>query len=213
MSHVEQTVAIGGTLLDDADIAIVMLHGRGSDAAGILSLRSYLDQPGVAYVAPQAEDNTWYPQRFIAPRAANEPYLSSALDAVNQVLKTIADAGIPPEKTIIMGFSQGACLAVEAAARNPQRYGGVAALSGGLIGAPGELTGYEGSLSGTSVFLGCSDVDFHIPLERVDETASILESLGATVDKRIYPGMGHTINEDEIQALRNMIYNLSSDSK
>ncbi|MEM9952527.1 MAG: dienelactone hydrolase family protein [Chloroflexota bacterium] len=207
--HETQPLLQTGTPLEDAKVAMIMIHGRGDSARGILGLSaSFAETEGVAFIAPNASGQTWYPNRFIAPREANEPHLSSALNTLNGVLETVADVGIPPEKTVILGFSQGACLATEVAARNPKTYGGVVALSGGLIGAEGELKGYEGSLDGTPVFLGCSDVDFHIPVERVHETRDIMTKLGATVDERIYEGMGHTINQDEIDAVNTMLKNL-----
>lgn len=206
--HANQPIAHQGTPLDEATAAMVLVHGRGGDATGILPLTNHFGAEGVVYLAPSAADNTWYPQRFIAPREANEPHLSSALEKVGTVVAQATDAGIPSDKIILLGFSQGACLALEYAARNPQQFGGVVAFSGGLIGADGELNGYVGSLSGTPVFLGCSDTDFHIPLERVHETAEIFQSLGAEVDERIYPGMGHTINDDEVQAVREMLAKL-----
>jgi len=172
-------------------------------------LTSHIGQEGFAYLAPEAANWTWYPQRFIVPRGQNEPYLSSALEKVGAVVQHLNDAGIPSEKIVLLGFSQGACLALEYAARNPQRYGGVVALSGGLIGAPGELEGYEGNLEDTPVFLGCSDVDFHIPVERVHESRDILKKLGASVEERIYPSMGHTINQDEVDYVRGMMESIN----
>lgn len=207
--HETQPVAYAGANLIDAEAALVMIHGRGGDATGILPLANHFEAQGFALAAPSARGNTWYPERFIAPRAANEPYLSSALNAVGQLVASLKEAGIPSQKIVLLGFSQGACLAVEYAARNPQRYGGVVVLSGGLIGAEGELTGYEGSLEGTPVFLGCSDVDFHIPVQRVHESETVLKGLGAVVDKRIYPGMGHTINDDEVATVRDLLASLT----
>lgn len=203
--HETQPVAYAGTKLIDAEAAMVMIHGRGGDAAGILPLANHMQADGFALAAPSARGHTWYPNRFIVPREANQPHLASALNTVGQVVDSIKEAGIPAEKIVLLGFSQGACLALEYAARNPEKFGGVVALSGGLIGAEGELTGYEGSLEGTPVFLGCSDVDFHIPVERVHETEAIMAEMGATVDKRIYPGMGHTINDDEVAAVQAML--------
>jgi predicted esterase len=199
--HQEQPVVRKGVPLSEAKAAMIMIHGRGGDASGILPLINHFEADGFAFLAPNAANFAWYPNRFIAPRASNEPYLSSALDTVNSLLKEAEDAGIPPEKTIILGFSQGACLASEVVARNPKKYGGVIVLSGGLIGAEGELEGYEGALEGTPVFLGCSDVDLHIPVERVHQTRDILSQLGAKVDERIYENMGHTINNDEVEAV------------
>jgi len=203
--HMEQPVIREGAALDEAIAAMILVHGRGGDARGILPLANHIGTQGVAYLAPSAAGNTWYPYRFVAPREQNEPHLSSALEKVGAVVEEAQAAGIPSNKIMLLGFSQGACLALEYAARNPQRYGGVVALSGGLIGAEDELMGYVGSLKGTPVFLGCSDIDSHIPLDRVHETAEIFQSLGAEVDERIYPGMGHTINDDEVRAVRDML--------
>ncbi|UCF19586.1 MAG: dienelactone hydrolase family protein [Gemmatimonadota bacterium] len=185
--------------------AMIMVHGRGGSAAGILELRHEFPDTGFAYVAPQAAGHTWYPNSFLAPLESNEPALSSGLALLQDVLGRTAAAGLPLERTIVLGFSQGACLALEFAARNGRSLGGVVGLSGGLIGPPGTEWSYEGSLAGTPVFLGCSDMDPHIPIERVQETAAIFERLGASVTERIYPGLGHTINRDEIRnAIRMM---------
>jgi predicted esterase len=184
---------------------MVMLHGRGATAESILSLASELGAPHFAYVAPQAAGNSWWPQSFLAPIASNEPGISSAMAAVQNVLQQTAAAGIPLERTLLLGFSQGACLATEFAARHARRYGGLAALSGGLIGPDGTPRDYSGSLDGTPVFLGCSDADPHIPAERVRESAEVIGSLGGDVTIRLYPGMGHLINEDEIAAVQAMM--------
>jgi predicted esterase len=166
---------------------------------------------GVAFFAPAAQDRTWYPERFLVPRQRNEPYLSSALQAISDVVAMITAAGIAADRIMLVGFSQGACLSLEFAARHSRRYGGVAALSGGLIGADDELTGYVGSLKGTPILMGCSDRDSHIPVERIDTSAEILQGLGAAVDVRIYPGMGHTINQDEVDQMRGMLTALMGD--
>jgi predicted esterase len=187
-----------------------MIHGRGAAAANILELTAELDAPGFAYLAPQAADNTWYPNRFLAPIPSNEPWLSSALTAVAGVLAQVAQAGLPPERTLLLGFSQGACLTLEFAARNAQRYGGVAGFSGGLIGPDGTPRDYAGSLDGTPIFLGCSDVDFHVPKERVHHTAEVLQRLGGDVTVRLYPNMDHTINQDETGFVRGMMLALFS---
>jgi predicted esterase len=184
---------------------MVMLHGRGATAESILSLAAALDATGFAYLAPQAAGNSWWPLSFLAPIASNEPGISSAMAAVEDVLRQTAAAGIPPERTLLVGFSQGACLATEFAARHARRYGGVAALSGGLIGPDGTPRDYAGSLEGTPVFLGCSDVDAHIPAERVRHSAEVMRRLGGEVTIRLYPGMGHQISEDEIAAVRTML--------
>ena len=203
--HQGQPVLQTGAALDEARGTMILLHGRGADAHDILSVAAELRVPDFAYLAPNAAGNEWYPNRFIAPIESNEPWLSSALERVGEVVDIITAAGIPAEKIVLLGFSQGACLALEYAARNAQRYGGVAGLSGGLIGPKGMTFAYPGSLAETPVLLGCSDVDFHIPVERVHESAEVLSKLGGVVDKRIYPGMGHTINMDEIEAVRAML--------
>ncbi len=187
---------------------MLMIHGRGASAEDILSLANEFDQSGFAYLAPQAVGNAWYPNRFLVPLAENEPWLSSALKFVDDVLAEIINAGIPPERVILLGFSQGACLALEFAARNARRYGGIAGLSGALIGPDDTPRDYKGSLAGTPVFLGCSDVDFHVPRERVDQTAEILKRLGGEVTERLYPNMGHTVNQDEIDFVRGMMQGL-----
>lgn len=200
--HANGPVLAAGRPLEDAPAAVILVHGRGGSAADILGLASYLGHPDLAYLAPQAAGSTWYPYPFMSPREANEPYLGSALAALGTLIGRVEAAGIPAARTVLIGFSQGACLALEFVARHPQRYGGVAGLSGGLIGpAPFEHSiprQDQGNLAGTPVFLGCSDVDPHIPLGRVHETAAALEGLGALVTTRIYPGQGHMINQDEL---------------
>ena len=194
-----------GEPLGHARAAMIMVHGRGGSADDILTMTGELGVAGFAYLAPQAAGNSWYPYSLLSPIARNEPGISSGLAAIADVLETIERAGIPAEQTMLLGFSQGACLALEFSARAPRRYGGVAGLSGGLIGPEGTARTYSGSLAGTPVFLGCSDVDPHIPAPRVIETAAVFRRLGAEVDMRIYPGMGHTINEDELDAVRGMM--------
>ncbi len=196
--HQGQPLLQRGEKLADAKAAAILIHGRGASAISMLPLIDALAVPGFAYLVPSAAGSAWYPHRFIVPRNTNEPDLSSTLQTIGDVLAKIEDAGIPAEKTVLIGFSQGACVALEVAARHPKRYGAVLAFSGGLIGADDELVGYEGSLDKTPIFIGCSDVDFHIPLVRVQQSTAILKTLGADVTERIYPGMGHTINDDEI---------------
>jgi phospholipase/carboxylesterase len=203
--HAGQPVLTAGEPLKTARAAMVLAHGRGATAESILSLAAELDQPGFVYLAPQAAGNSWWPQRFMEPIASNEPWLSSALAAVDSVLSRLAQASIPLELTMLLGFSQGACLILEYAARNARRYGAVAGLSGGLVGPDGTPRDYAGSLAGTSVFLGCSDVDFHIPKERVLHTAEVLSRLGAVVTTRLYPDMDHTVSEDEIEQVKVMM--------
>lgn len=207
--HHGQPVLAAGTALTQAKAAMILLHGRGATAASILTLADEFAVDGFSYLAPQAADNAWYPQRFTAPIAANEPYLSSALAQIAALLAQIAAAGISAERTVLLGFSQGACLALEFAARNARHYGGVVGLSGGLIGPEGTDWEYDGVLDGTAVFLGCSNVDAHIPLARVHASAQALTRLGATVDERIYPAMGHTVNADEIAAVRGIMQQIT----
>lgn len=196
--HEDQQLLTVGVPLEQADIAMIMVHGRGATARDILSLSESFQADGVAYLAPQAAHNTWYPYSFLAPMTQNEPFLSSALATLEQIVQRVGDAGIAIDKTLLLGFSQGACLMSEYAARNPRPYGAIIAYSGGLIGPPGTPRNYDGSLNGAPVFLGCSDIDPHIPVERVNETEDVLRKMGADVTKRLYPGMGHLVNEDEI---------------
>ena len=208
--HHGQPVRIKGESLDRAQAAMIMIHGRGATAEDILSLSNELKQPEFAYLAPQAAGNTWYPNRFLVPLAQNEPWLSSALAFVGDIHAHIIGAGIPAERIMLLGFSQGACLTLEYAARNARRYGGVAGLSGALIGPDDTPRDYMGSLEGTPVFLGCSDVDFHVPKERVDQSADVMRRLGANVTKRLYPNMDHSVNQDEIDFVRSMMQSLLS---
>jgi len=186
-----------GPSLEEAESAVVLLHGRGDSSRGILALAPEFEAPQTVFLAPQAIGFSWYPHSFLSEVEQNEPWLSSALDRVEAAVTAIGRV-VPEEKMVLMGFSQGACLALEFAARNTGLYGGVVAFSGGLIGPDGTPRDYAGSLEGTPVFLGCSDVDVHIPVGRVHESAHVMEGLGGDVDERIYPGMGHTVNGDEI---------------
>ncbi|WP_263808810.1 alpha/beta hydrolase [Salinibacter sp.] len=208
--HQGQPVHTGGAPLDDAQAGLVLLHGRGASAQGMLQLADDLDVPDVAHLAPQARMRSWYPQSFMAPRDQNEPELSSALDTVGTVLNDVREAGLGPARTVLLGFSQGACLATTYAAQRPQRYGGVVGLSGGLIGPEGAPFDYDGSLDATPVFLGCSDQDPYIPQERVEETAEVLRGLDAEVTTRIYEGLGHTTNDDELQRVRSLLHDVAA---
>ncbi|MGH7563803.1 MAG: alpha/beta hydrolase [Gemmatimonadota bacterium] len=202
--HARANLAVDGTPLEEASAAAILLHGRGGSAEDILGMARALQEPRLAYLAPQAADHAWYPESFLAPIERNEPWLSSALDVIRRLFDRLAPAGVPPDRTLLLGFSQGACLALEFAARNGARYGGVAGLAGGLIGAPGTPRDYPGSLEGTPVFLACGDRDPYVPLERLEETADVLSRLGAAVTKRVYSGMGHMVNEDELEYVRRM---------
>jgi predicted esterase len=203
---------MAGEPVSRARAAMLMVHGRGARAEDILSLANEFNVPGFAYLAPQAAGNTWYPNRFLVPLVENEPWLSSALKFVDDVLTEIINAGIPAEQIILLGFSQGACLTLEFAARNARRYGGLVGLSGALIGPDDTPRAYEGSLAGTPVFLGCSDVDLHVPRERVDETAEVLRRLGGEVTERLYPNMDHSVNENEIDFVRGIMQTLLGSS-
>jgi predicted esterase len=194
-----------GDPLEQTHVAMILLHGRGATAASMLELAALWNQPDFTYLAPQAAGNSWYPNSFLAPLASNEPFLSSALALLEDVLERIAQAGIPPERTLLYGFSQGASLTLEFAARHARRYGGVVGLSGGLMGPDDTPRDYAGSLAGTPILLGRGDTDPSIPQERVRLSDEVLRRLGGEVTMRLYRGMGHTINEDEMEMVRQMM--------
>jgi phospholipase/carboxylesterase len=206
--HQDQPLVTAGTPLGEATAAIVAVHGRGAPAGSIVDIAETVHHPGVAILAPQAANNTWYPQSFLAPVEQNEPGRSSGLRAVDDAVGRATDAGIPPERVLLLGFSQGACLASEYVARNPRRYGGAVAFSGGLIGETIDPDDYAGDLDRTPYFLGCSDRDPHIPVERVHATTAVFEDLNADVEERIYEGMGHVVNEDEREYVAGMVADL-----
>lgn len=203
--HRGQGMAAAGEPLGRARAAMVLVHGRGASPESILDLAREVDRPGFAYLAPRAAGSTWYPYSFLAPLDRNEPHLSSALGLLSSAVEQAVGGGVPPERLLLLGFSQGACLTLEFLARNPRRYGGVAGLTGGLIGPDGTPRDYPGSLDGTPVFLGTSDPDPHVPRARVEETARVLERMGARVTTRIYPGMPHTVDRDELEHVRAMM--------
>jgi phospholipase/carboxylesterase len=202
--HDGQPVLVEGEPLDRATAAMILVHGRGASAHDIMTIAAEVAQPGFAFLAPEAAGNAWYPNRFMEPLARNEPWLSSALETVGRVLALVAER-VPEESVILLGFSQGACLALEFAARNARRYGGLVGLSGGLIGPDDTPRDYPGSLDGTPVFLGCSDVDPHIPARRVIETGEVLKAVGGVVTVKLYPGLGHEVNADELDHVRKMM--------
>jgi len=203
--HRGQPVLEAGAALAEAAGVVVMVHGRGADAADIIGLAGAIDRPKLAYLAPDAAGHVWYPRPFTAPQATNQPYLGSALNLIGRIFADLAEGGIPPERVVLLGFSQGACLSLEYVARNPRHYGGVAALSGGLIGDVIVPASYTGSLAGTPVFLGCSDVDQFIPLGRVHESTAAMKHLGGDVTERIYRGAAHTIVPDEIENVQRIL--------
>jgi predicted esterase len=210
--HARQPLLWGGASLADARRAVILVHGRGGSPEDILGLAKELNVQDAAYLAPAAAGRTWYPLSFLAPIDQNEPAMSSALRMLARLVDMLTDQGVPADRIMILGFSQGACLGLEFAARHARRYAGVVGLSGGLIGPPGTPRDYAGTLAGTPVFLGCSDVDPHIPLARVHESADVFRRLGAVVDEKIYPRMGHTINRDEVNAVSALLRSDSSDA-
>ena len=207
--HRGQPIASAGTPLGAGRAVMIMVHGRNAAPKNILDLALRLDRPAWTYLAPAAANNTWYPYSFMAETAMNEPALSSALDALERVVGTVVDEaasrGVRKDHVVLLGFSQGACLSAEFAVRHPGRYGGIIIYSGGLIGPPGSTWNHPGSFDGTPVFLGCSDVDAHVPKARVDESAEVFARMGAHVTQRIYAGMGHLVNDDEIAFARDVM--------
>jgi phospholipase/carboxylesterase len=205
--HAGGGVLQAGAPLTAADLAMVLLHGRGGSAEDILELGSALRLPNVAYLAPQAVDHTWYPLSFLAPRNTNEPYLSSALAKVESVVRSLEQSGFGRERIVVAGFSQGACLATEFVASHPARYGGLIAFTGGLIGPPGSLQpSPNGELAGTPALLCSGDPDPHVPWTRVEDSAAILGAMGATVTTKRYPGRPHTVTQEELELARNFVF-------
>ena len=204
LHRIEDTL-VAGAPRESAKAAVILVHGRGATPESMLPLSEAFGRDDILYLAPRAAQNTWYPNTFLAPIEANEPWLSSALSLLGALVEKLAADGFSSDRVGIIGFSQGACLTSEFVARNARRYGMAGVLTGGLIGPPGTPRDYPGSLSGTPVFLGCSDIDGHVPLERVHETRDVLGKLGADVDERIYPGMGHTVNDDEVKAVAELL--------
>ena len=199
-----QRVLRAGAPLSSARAAMILLHGRGATAEDVMTIASEVQAPDWTYIAPQAAGSAWYPNPFTAPIESNEPYLSAALEMISNLVERV-EANVPAHRMMLLGFSQGACLTLEWAARHARRYGAIAGLSGGLIGPEGTPRDYPGGFEGTPVFLGCSDVDPYIGKDRVEEAAQVFERIGAAVDLRLYPGMAHLVSEDEIAALRDLI--------
>ncbi|GLU56162.1 alpha/beta hydrolase [Dyadobacter frigoris] len=200
-------VITAGKVIDKTDKVLIMIHGRGGSAQDILSLAAHLNTNDYALLAPQATNNTWYPTSFLAAPAINEPWLSSAVDVIDDVVADVIAKGILKENIFFLGFSQGACLTLEYVARNATKYGGVVAFTGGLIGDKIYTENYSGDFGGTPIFIGTSNPDPHVPVSRVQETTAVLESMHAEVYEKIYPNMGHTISHDEIEKANTLIFN------
>lgn len=201
----QKNIIFAGKKLHEAKKTLIMLHGRGASAEDILRLTHYLAVEDFAIVAPQATNYTWYPYSFLVPRKQNEPWLTSALDLLTDEVGNIISNGIKAENIFFTGFSQGACLTLEFVTRKAQKWGGVIAFTGGLIGDKIDPTLYSGDFQGTPVFIGTSNPDPHVPVDRVRETTALLEKMNAKVTEKIYPNMGHTINEDEIEQANKLI--------
>lgn len=195
-----------GKSFDQAEKVLIMIHGRGGTAQDILSMAEYLNVSNFALVAPQADNNTWYPQSFLAPRAANEPSLSTALNTIKETVLDLEKEGFSKEQIYFLGFSQGACLTLDYVAGNAARYGGVVAFTGGLIGEAVDHRNYHGDFDGTPIFIGSSDPDMHVPVSRVKESTALLEGMGAQVTEIIYENRGHTISQAEITQVNKLIF-------
>ncbi len=203
--HQGQPVAKHGAAIADAKTTMIMLHGRGATAQSMFPLADEFDGNNICYLAPQAHNHTWYPYSFLANTEKNQPGLSSGLQVIDDLMGRLVDEGLSKEKIILLGFSQGACLALEYAARHPQKLGGIIGLTGGLIGDEVYPENYEGDFSNTPFFIGTSDPDPHVPIQRVYDTENILKEMNAAVTLKIYKNMGHTINEDEINLINKLV--------
>jgi phospholipase/carboxylesterase len=204
--HTKNSITTGKELDKDSKV-LIMLHGRGGSAEDILSLSSHLNVKHFSLLAPQATNNTWYPYSFLAPPLQNEPWLSSALKLLEELLNELATKGIPFKNIYFLGFSQGACLVLEFVTRNANKYGGVVAFTGGLIGDKIYSENYKGDFQNTPIFIGTGNPDPHVPVERVYATANILKKMNAAVIEKVYSNMGHTINQDEIDNANRIIFN------
>ncbi len=203
--HHSSKILVEGTELDKAKAVMIMIHGRGATAESILDISQYFIVDDVSYIAPQANEGVWYPFSFLMPTEQNEPGITSGLQKISEIVDHVVASGISEQKIMLLGFSQGACLSLEWTARSSKNIGAIFGLSGGLIGPNGTKRNYSGTLENTSVFLGCSDVDFHIPKERVIESAEVFKRLNATVTLNLYPNMGHTVNDDEIDNINSIM--------
>jgi phospholipase/carboxylesterase len=195
----QKKIIYAGKKISEASKALIMIHGRGADAADILSLSSYFNLDGYALLAPQATNHSWYPASFMSPPSVNEPWLSSALQVLDETIEEIVSGDISQENIYFLGFSQGACLTLEYVTRNATKYGGVVAFTGGLIGDKIYLQNYSGDFQRTPVFIGTSDPDPHVPVARVHATTNLLLNMNADVSEKVYDNMGHTISQDEIK--------------
>ncbi len=205
MSHILD-IKTTGKPLEQAEKALIMIHGRGGSAQDILSLSQHLNVEDYALLAPQATNGSWYPLLFIAPVEQNEPWLSSAIETIGKTVKSALDAGIKSENIYFFGFSQGACLTLEFLARNAQKFGGAAAIIGGVIGDKINRENYSGDFARTPIFLGTSNPDFHVPVERVYATANILKEMNADVTEKVYANFGHSINQEEMELANTLIF-------
>ncbi len=203
--HEGEPVTEAGAPLGTAPVVVVLVHGRNAGPANILGLAARFERPDLTYLAPAAAGQTWYPHSFLADIASNEPDLSSALAVLAALVVRVEAAGVPRHHTVLAGFSQGACLAAEFAVRHAARYGAVVVYSGGVIGPPGTVWNDSGRFDGTPIFFGCSDVDSHVPEARVNESAALCQRMGGEVTRRIYPGMGHLVNDDEIAWMQRLL--------
>ncbi len=209
--HAGQPLATAGAPLGKSPVAMILVHGRNAAPPNILSFVPAFARPDITYLAPAAAGGTWYPLSFMAEKEKNEPGISSGLWVLEQLVQHVVRSGVRKNRIVLLGFSQGACLTSEFAASHADQYGGVVLYSGGLIGPPGTTWTYPGSFGGMPVFLGCSDVDAHVPKTRVDESAAVFQSMGATVTEQIYPGMGHLVNAEEIAFARALLDDITSD--
>lgn len=201
-----KNILTAGKSLKEAEKVLIMVHGRGANARDILGLASHLNVSGYALIAPEATNSTWYPHSFLANPEQNEPWLSSALDLLNEMVKDVKKQGVTAENIYFLGFSQGACLALEFVARNAQKFGGIAAFTGGLIGDKINRENYSGNFNGTPIFIGTGNPDPHVPIERVNESVGILEKMDAKVHLQVHEGRPHTISPDEIKEANRVIF-------
>ena len=210
--HADQPVLSDGPPLERAKVAMILIHGRGGSAEDMMGVYQALGVEDVAAIAPQAAGCTWYPNSFMAPLQSNQPFFESALRRIESIIAGLIAQKIASERIVVLGFSQGACVAMETVARYPRRYAAVMGLSGGLIGPPGTPRNYPGSLGGTPIFLGGVDPDSHVPFERVKEAETVLKKMGGEMEVRRYPGLPHTINSDEMDACRKLLERAIKDS-